>query len=54
MKGWFRGRNQFIVYNNSNLIKWRYRPYVLLDKNIGYTISMKLLENIENDKMDIK
>ena len=49
----FRGRTKFIVYDSSKPTKWGYRPYVLSDKNTGYTISMKLLKNLKENE-DIK
>lgn len=46
----FRGRTKFIVYDSSKPTKWGYRPYVLSDKKTGYTISMKLLQNLEENE----
>ena len=49
----FRGRTKFIVYDSSKPTKWGYRPYVLSDKKTGYTISMKLLQNLEENEENI-
>ena len=46
----FRGRTKFIIYDSSKPTKLGYRPYVLSDKNTGYTISMKLLQNLKENE----
>jgi len=40
-----------ISFNDSSKpTKWGYRPYELSDKNKGYTIFMKLLQNLKENE----
>jgi hypothetical protein len=50
----YRGRSNYVMYENSKPTKWGFRPYILSDFRSGYTYFLMLFDEIEeqaNQKM---